>query len=123
MKIVVYNSYDQYALSRNEIELLQEVLPKQFWAKIKEFHLAHSHPKAIEPFEYDEQKRIGYFIMPVKEKTSETRRAAVQELLLGLGRLREKSRFFQPLKMRERADYDDFLEQWLPICLARLDRA
>jgi hypothetical protein len=120
MKIVVYNSHDQYAISRKEVELIYEVLPKNYWARIKEFHLAHSHPNAKEVFEYDEEKGIAYFIHPVKEKSTETRRKAVHELLLGLARIREKSRFFCSLKEREREVYKEFIDKWMPVCLAKV---
>lgn len=122
MKIVVYNSSDQYALSRAEVETLETVLPKEFWAKIGEFHLAHSHPNKAEAFEYDEKHKIGYLIMPVKEKTPELRSTAVQELLLGLARIRAKSRFFHPLKPKERDEYQPFIFEWLPRCEAALVR-
>ncbi|WP_454909099.1 hypothetical protein [Variovorax gossypii] len=36
MKIVVYNSSDQYALSRGEIELIKRMLPTAMWAGIRE---------------------------------------------------------------------------------------
>lgn len=120
MKIVVYNSYDQYALSRKEVELIHEALPKDYWAKIKEFHLAHSHPNAAEAFEFDENKGIAYFIRPVKEKNAQTRQMAVHEILLGLSRIRDKSRFFAPLKERERSVHKEFIDKWMPVCLAKL---
>lgn len=120
MKILVYNSYDQYALSRAEVEKLRAVIPQEYWSKISEFHLTHSHPYKAEPFEYDEKTKIGYLIMPVKEKTPEVRHAAIQELLLGLARIRAKSRFFYPLKPRERAEHEEFISEWLPRCEAAL---
>ena len=120
MKIRVYNSYDQYALSRAEVETLRAVLPKEYWSKIREFHLAHSHPYKAEPFEYDEQTKIGYLIMLLKEKTPEVRHDAIQELLLGLSRIRAKSRFFHPLTPRERVEYEGAISEWLPRCEAAL---
>jgi hypothetical protein len=120
MKIVVYNSHDQYALSRKEVELIREVLPNDYWAKIKEFHLAHSHPNTKEAFEYDEDKGIAYFIYPVKEKSAATRKMAVFELLLGLNRIRDKSRFFSPVKEHERNVHKEFIDKWMSVCLAKL---
>ena len=122
MKIVVYNTSDQYALSRSEVEALKTVLPKEYWAKVGEFHLAHSHPNHAEAFEYDEKTKIGYLIMPVKEKTPELRYSALKELLLGLARIRGQSRFFRPLKPKEREEYQPFVSEWLPRCEAALAR-
>ena len=122
MKIIVYNTSDQYALSRAEIKALEMVLPKEYWARIEELHLAYSHPSKAETFEYDEKTKIGYFIMPVKEKTPELRSTAIEELLLGLARVRAKSRFFLPLKPRERDEYQPFISEWLPCCEAALAR-
>lgn len=116
MKIIVYNTTDQYALSRAEIETLRTVLPKEYWAKVSEFHLAHSHPKQAECFEYDEKTKIAYLIMPVKEKNPELRSSALEELLLGLARIRGQSRFFHPLKPKERASYQAYISEWLPRC-------
>jgi hypothetical protein len=120
MKILVYNHYDQYALSRKEIELLVDLLPKEYWARISVLHLAHSHYKKAEPFEYDEKTKVGYLIMPVKEKTAELRNVAIRELLLGLIRIKAKSRFFLPMKSIEREEYKAFVEEWLPRCEAVL---
>jgi len=100
--------------------MLETVLPKEYWVKISEFHLAHSHPKKAEVFEFDETTNIGYFVMPVKEKNPELRSVAIRELLLGLARIRAKSRFFHPLKPIERQDYEAFISEWLPRCEAAL---
>lgn len=116
MKNIVYNTSGQYALSRAEIETLKTILPKEYWAKISEFHLAHSHPMQTECFEYDEKTKIAYFIMPVKEKTPQLRSTAIIELLLGLARIRSQSRFFHPLKPKERENYQAYISEWLPRC-------
>lgn len=120
MKIVVYNSHDQYALSRAEVEALRSVLPSEVWSRVREFHLAHSHPNQSEPFEFDERTGIAYFIVPVKEKSASVRSEAVQHLLVGLARVRARSRFFHPLKPRERAEYQEFVSAWVPRCEAVL---
>ena len=116
MKIVVYNHYDQYALSRSEIETLSSVLPREYWAKVSEFHLCHSHPSQAEPFEFDEKHKVAYLIIPVKEKSQAIRSAAIEQLLLGLARIRAKSRFFLPLKAVERESYQSFISEWQARC-------
>jgi hypothetical protein len=122
MKIVVYNSHGQYALSRAEVDALQSVLPKQLWSSIKEIHLAHSHPRKVEPFEFDAALGIAYLICPVGQKTSELRTQAITDLLVGLARVQAKSRFFLPLKEREAQGYSELLERWLPECEAAMVR-
>ena len=123
MKIVVYNSHDQYAFSRKEIERIRDVLPKAYLARIREFHIAHSHPAAKEVFEFNEEQGIAYFIRPVKEKNAEIQTEAVKDLLVGLSRIRSKSRFFLPLKERERETYSEFINHWMPVCLTQLRQA
>jgi hypothetical protein len=120
MKIVIYNSPDQYALSRAELEIIKSTLPRELWARIDEFHIAHSDPRTVEPFEYYEKGRIVYLVMPVKEKTPEIRTVAIKELLLGLARIQNKSRFFIALKPKERESYENFISEWLPKCEAAL---
>ena len=122
MKIVVYNSYEQYALSRTEVEIIREVLPLKAWARVRKLHLAHSHPHKAEVFEFDTETGIAYLIAPVKEKTSAIREGAVRELLLGLARVSAHSRFFLPLKASERASYEGFVAEWLPKCLEAIER-
>ncbi|WP_198087866.1 hypothetical protein [Variovorax sp. E3] len=98
MKIVVYNSSDQYALSRSEVECIERTLPPAMWSGIREFHLAHSHSRKAEVFEFDAGSGIAYFIAPVREKTVAVRDQAVHELLVGLSRVASGSRFFLPLR-------------------------
>ena len=122
MKIVVYNFHEQYALSRAEIEVIYGVLPALCWARIRELHLAHSHPKQSESFEFSEALGIAYLIVPVKEKTATLRTAAISDLLVGLARVKARSHFFLPLRSNERADYEEFAGEWTPKCEAAIDR-
>jgi len=122
VKIIVYNSYEQYALSRAEVEAIRGVLPSKCWARVHELHIAHSHPKQSEAFEFDERSGIAYLIVPVKEKTNEFRAQAVRHLLVGLARITARSRFFLPLKARERAEYEEFVGSWAPKCEAAIFR-
>lgn len=122
MKIVVYNYHDQYALSRNEVEKLIGVLTREYWMKLQELHLAHSHPNKVEAFEYDEVRKIGYLIVPVKQKTEEARLNAIRSLLLGLARIRGRSRFFYALRPNEEKEYESFINAWLPYCEAALQK-
>ena len=119
MKIVVYNHTDQYALSRRQVEIVRALLPDALWSKISEFHLCQDH-RCKEMFEYSEETRIVFFSCPVKQKTVEIVESAVRELLVGLARLRSGSAFFLPLKTRERESYSEFVEEWLPKCIAAL---
>ena len=122
MKIVVYNSYGQYALSRAELEAVLESLPRLAWACIQEFHLAHSHPRYCEAFEYDAASRIAYLIFPVAQKTEANRADALAALLVGIARIQAGSRFFRPLKPKELAEYGAFVSTWLPHCKAAIVR-
>lgn len=122
MKIVVYNSHGQYALSRAEVERLHSVLPKHLWHPVKEFHITHSHPRQAEPFEFDAQQGIAYLICPVGQKTAALRSQALASLLVGLARVQAKSTFFVPLKDREAMAYRDLLDEWLPKCEADMVR-
>jgi len=116
MKIVIYNSYDQYALSRAEVEALRKVLPAEYWSRIHELHIAHSHPKQREPFEFDEQTGVAFLIVPVKEKTPALRSEAVRHLLVGLARVKAHSTFFLSLRARELDEYEEFVSRWAPKC-------
>ena len=120
MKIVVYNSRDQYAISRAEAEALCEVLPSQCWARVHELHITHSHPKQSEPFEFEEHTGIAFLIVPVKEKTPILRTEAIRHLLVGLARVTARSRFFAPLRAQERAEYEEFVTNWAPKCEAAM---
>lgn len=87
MKIIVYNSKDQYALSRKQIERICEILPNEYFSPIREFHLAHS-PKGAERFEYTQENKQVHFYFPVEQKTLEIVDEAVSELLVGLARIK-----------------------------------
>lgn len=117
MKIVVYNHSDQFALSRKQVEAIRSVLPSALWARVAEFHLCADRRNA-EMFEYSEELKVVYFSCPVKEKTAELVAFAVQELLVGLARLKAHSHFYLPLKEVERSSYAEFVAQWLPKCIA-----
>lgn len=117
MKIVVYNHSDQYALSRKQVEAIYSVLPSAFWVKIAEFHLCEDR-RNVEVFEYSEPLKVVFFSFPVKEKTSAVIASAVRELLIGLARLKARSRFYLPLKEAERASYAEFVSEWFPKCIS-----
>jgi hypothetical protein len=116
MKILVYNYQDQYALSRKQVEAIQTALPKEYFAPIKEFHLTHTR-RGAEVFEYYAAEKTAHFAFPVKKKTSETTSAAVEELLVGLARIKASTRWEYPLKERERESYGEFVESWKGKCL------
>jgi hypothetical protein len=117
MKIIVYNHSDQYALSRKQVEAIRAVLPSVLWARIAEFHLCEDR-RNTEMFEYSEDLKVVFFSCPVKEKTNEVVALAIQELLIGLARLKAHSGFYLPLKEAERLSYQEFVAQWLPKCIA-----
>ena len=117
MKIVVYNHYDQYALSRKQVEAIRSILPSVLWVRVAEFHLCEDR-RNVEMFEYSENEKVVFFSCPVKEKTAEIVVFAVRELLIGLARLKAHSRFYLPLKKAERSSYEEFVAQWLPACVA-----
>jgi hypothetical protein len=121
MKIVVHNHVDQYALSRQQVEVLRALLPPTLWSKVSEFHLCDDHRRS-EAFEYDKANKIVFFSYPVQEKTPEIIENAVRELLIGLARVRNDSEFFVRLRQRERETYTDFIEEWLPKCLKATTR-
>jgi hypothetical protein len=120
VKIVVYNSYGQYALSRAEIEAIRKIVPSECWSGIEELDIAHSHQRQCEPFEFDSKRKTAYLIIPALVKTAATRTEAIRALLVGLARVRAGSRFFLPLKARELLEYQDFVSQWAPKCEAAL---
>ena len=62
------------------------------------------------------------FSFVVREKTPETLKMALEELLIGLARIRAKSNFYLPLKYNERALYMPFVDKWLPRCLTAIDK-
>ena len=117
MKIVVYNSSDQFALSRKQIEKIKEVLPNEYFAPIQEFHVTHSQ-RGAERFEYIKEGKQAHFYFPVKQKTPEIVSEAVTELLIGLTRIKSNSNWGYPLPENERSLYLGFVEQWQSKCLA-----
>lgn len=122
MKTVVYNSWGQYALSRKEVEIIHAALPREAWAGIAEFHLCHSHPRKCEMFEFDVQTGIAYFIAPLQAKARPQRDEAIQELLIGLARVQAGSRFFTPLKDKERRVHEEFAAEWVERCLHAVEQ-
>jgi hypothetical protein len=122
MKIVVYNLKGQYALSRAEVEIIYSTLPRLAWARIAEFHLAHSHDRACEMFEFDDRSGIVFFIAPIGSKTRVLRDKAIHELLVGLARVKARSRFFMPLKDPERSLYSAFVDEWMQRCIHAIEQ-
>jgi hypothetical protein len=59
MKILVYNTKFQHALSRKQIEIIKEIMPKEYFIPIQEFHLTTGSP-GQEKFEYDYKTKIAY---------------------------------------------------------------
>ncbi|MEW8189010.1 MAG: hypothetical protein AB2766_06900 [Candidatus Thiodiazotropha endolucinida] len=119
MKIIVYNSKDQYALSRKQIEKIGEILPKEYFAPIQEFHITHSL-RGAERFEYLLEKKQVHFFFPVVQKTPEVRNEAVTELLLGLNRIKSKTNWGYPLPKLEREQHLPFIEKWCEKCLSAI---
>ena len=81
MKIIVYNYKNQFALSRKDIEVIANVLPKENILPIREFHLTFDETKPS-IFEYSYETKKAYFAFPVKQKTSESLSKAVEQLLI-----------------------------------------
>lgn len=116
MKIVVHNHIDQFALSRKQVEAIYSVLPSALWSKVSQFHLCEDQ-RNTEIFEYSQETRIVCFSFPVKQKTAEMVETAVRELLIGLARLNNGSKFYLPLKQTERESYTPFLTEWFSKCV------
>ncbi|BAO43332.1 hypothetical protein [Thiolapillus brandeum] len=116
MKIIVYNFNNQYALSRKQVEAIKAAMPKEFFLPVSEFHLTHTRVGA-EVFEYSAKEKIVYFAFPVKEKTQESTSAAIDELLVGLARIKSPTRWEYPLGERERASHEEFVKGWKVRCL------
>jgi hypothetical protein len=121
MKIIVAATRHAHALSRRQVEALFAALPTEFGRDIDEFLLSNFE-RGAEPFEYVSSARRVEFYMPVVEKTPETTERALQEFVLGLARVQAGSTFWRPLSRAERGDYNEFLDQWLPVCRAALGR-
>ncbi len=121
MKIIVYNYEKQFALSRKEIETIQNVLPKEYFIPILEFHLTTRSP-GQERFEYDYKTKIAYFEYKVEQKSTETTNDAIEHLLIGLKRIKEKDTFGYLIKETEKSRYDEFIQEWKPKCLNELNK-
>ncbi len=119
MRIVVAATRHAHALSRRQVEKLFAALPPEFGSAIDEFVLSNFE-RGAEPFEYVASTRRVEFYMPVAEKTPETTERALREFVLGVARMQAGSAFWRPLDRSERRDYDEFLDQWLPVCRAAL---
>lgn len=119
MKIIVYNFKDQYALSRHQIETIYGIIPKEYFAPVAEFHLTYdtSRPSS---FEYSYETKSVHFAYPVKEKSAEVASLAIAELLIGLARIKAKSRFGIPLKHNEQVEYLSFVETWHAKCVSAI---
>jgi len=116
MKILVYNYRNQYALSRKQVEAIKAVLPNEYFLPIREFHLTHTK-RGAEIFEYYEADKTAHFAYPVKEKTPESTSGAIEELLIGLARIKASTRWHYPLAEREKQSYMEFVELWREKCL------
>ncbi len=121
MKILVYNSANQFALSRKEIEAIQNVLPKEYFVPIHEFHLTTGSP-GQERFEYDYKTKIAYFEYKVEQKSAEITNDAIEHLLTGLKRIKEKDVFGHLIKKSEKVHYESFIQEWKPKCLKGLEK-
>ena len=119
MKIIVYNSNEQFALSRKQVEKIKEVLPNEYFDPIQEFHLTTESP-GQEKFEYLEKSRQAHLCFPVKQKSTNDVSEAVSELLVGLARIKSKTRWGYHLPDQERIDYQEFLQRWHARCIAAL---
>jgi hypothetical protein len=119
LKIIVYNSKDQYALSRKQIEKLKDVLPNEYFAPIQEFHVTHSL-RGSERFEYNENNKEAHFYFPIVKKSPEIVSEAVRELLLGLSRIKTDTNWGYPLSDIERNKNMDFVNKWHQKCVAAL---
>lgn len=121
MKILVYNYKKQFALSRKEIEVIQNVLPNEFFVPIREFHLTTGSP-GQERFEYDYKTKIAYFEYKVEQKSTESTNNAIEHLLIGLKRIKEKDVFGHLIKESEMVQYESFIQEWKQKCLNELEK-
>ena len=91
-------------------------MPKEYFAPIHELHLTYDTSKPS-VFEYSYETKQAFFALPVKEKTPEVLSKAVDELLIGLARIKANSKFGERLKDRERTEYQTVIEKWHGKCL------
>lgn len=121
MKIVVYNYQYQFALSRRQIEVIKEVLPKEYFAPIREFHITTSSP-GQERFEFDYKTKTAHFEYKVNQKTDELISDALEHLLIGLKRIKEKDKFGYFIKDSNRVEYEAFILEWKQKCLNEINK-
>lgn len=116
MKIIVYNSKDQYALSRRQIETIKDILPNEYFTPIHEFHITHNL-RGAERFEYFKENKQAHFFFPVEQKSTVIINEAVTELLLGLARIKSNTNWGYPLSQSERDNGLGFIEKWFEKCI------
>jgi len=121
MKIVVYNYQKQFALSRKQIELIKEILPKEYFIPIQEFHITTGSP-GQEQFEYNYSTKTAYFEYKVEQKTKETTADAIEQLLIGLKRIKEKDDFGYYIKGSKKEEYRTFVKKLKDKCLFELEK-
>jgi hypothetical protein len=120
LKIIVYNYKDKFALSRKDIEIIARVLPTEYFSSIHEFHLTFDD-RQPSIFEFSYEKKRAYFAFPVKDRTPKILSEAVEQLLIGLARIKAKSRFGQIMKKSEASDCQIFVETWQEKCLSAIN--
>ena len=103
------------------MEIVKATLPKEYFIPIREFYLSDDH-RNVEVFEYYEKDKIVRYSFAVREKTPELLRKAIEELLIGLARIKARSTFYMPLKESERALYEPFVDQWLTKCMVAINK-
>jgi len=121
MKILVYNNAKQYALSRKQIEIVKETLPNEYFAPIREFHLLDNAP-GLEMFEYNNNEKIAYFGYEIEQKTNEIISDALDHLLIGLFRIKDKDTFGYLIKESQRSEYLEQIKNWKTKCLIEFER-
>ena len=121
MKILVYNYENQFALSRKQIEAVKTILPNEYFAPIREFHITTESP-GQERFEFVYETRIAHFEYKVEQKNSEVVADAIEHLLIGLQRIKEKDNFGYSIKESEKENYAAFIQKWKQKCLDEFER-
>ena len=121
MKIIVYNYKNQFALSRKQIEAIQRVLPNEYFAPIREFHLTTGSP-GQERFEFEYDTKSAHFEYKVEQKSKETTSDAIDHLLIGLKRIKEKDVFGHYMNESDKVKYESFIQEWKPKCLNELEK-
>ncbi|MEZ5148792.1 MAG: hypothetical protein R2759_17410 [Bacteroidales bacterium] len=121
MKIIVYNYKNQFALSRKQIETIKSVLPNEYFAPIRELHITTGSP-GQERFEFEYDTKSAHFEYKVEQKTKETTCDAIEHLLIGLKRIKEKDSFGHFINESDRERYESFINEWKPKCLNELEK-